>query len=98
LKGFASQFSSLEADKIRLQEEVESTSSKLGNAVKLAAAARRNAYSLKKELEQLKKKLKEEEREKAESEAQRKEKEGLLRQSTLALLDIFNALSLDLFH
>ncbi|KAK1677041.1 hypothetical protein QYE76_037889 [Lolium multiflorum] len=86
LKGFASQFSSLEADKIRLQEEVESTSSKLDNAVKFAAAARQNADSLKKELDQLKRKLKEEEKERVESEAQRKEKDGLLRQSTLALL------------
>ncbi|KAK1677248.1 hypothetical protein QYE76_038096 [Lolium multiflorum] len=87
LKGFASQFSSLEADKIQLQEEVESTSSKLDNAVKLDAAARQKADSLKKELDQLKKKLKEEEKEKAKSEAQRKVKEGLLRQSTLALID-----------
>ncbi|KAK1615836.1 hypothetical protein QYE76_021353 [Lolium multiflorum] len=87
LKGFASQFSLLEADKVRLQEEVESTSSKLDNAVKMAAAAHQNADSLKKELDQLKKKLKEEEKEKAEAEAQRKENEGLLRQSILALLE-----------
>jgi hypothetical protein len=40
LKSFVSQFSSLEADKIRLQEEVESTSSKLYNAIKLADVVR----------------------------------------------------------
>jgi predicted S18 family serine protease len=74
LKSFASQFSSLEADKIRLQEEVESTSSKLDNAIKLAAAARQNVDSLKKELDELKKNLKDE------------EKEALLCQSILALL------------
>ncbi|KAK1677070.1 hypothetical protein QYE76_037922 [Lolium multiflorum] len=85
--GFASQFSSLETDKIRLQGEVESTSSKLDNAVKMAAAAFQNADSLKKELDQLKKKLKEEEKERVESENQRKEREGLLRQSILALLE-----------
>jgi chromosome segregation ATPase len=72
LKGFASQFSSLEADKARLQEEVESTSSKLDNVVKMTAAAHQNADSFKKELEQLKKKVKEEEKEKVEAEAQRK--------------------------
>jgi hypothetical protein len=81
---------------IRLQEEVESTCSKLDNAVKLAAATRQNADSLKKELDQLKKRLKEEEKEKAESEAQRKVKEGLPRQSTLDLLGILNALTLNL--
>jgi chromosome segregation ATPase len=97
LKGFASQFSSLEADKVRLQEEVESTSSKLDNAVKMAAAARQNADSLKKELDQLKKKLKEEEKERVEAEAQRKEKEGLLRQSILALLGNFQCLILEPF-
>jgi chromosome segregation ATPase len=89
LKGFTSPFSSLEADKVRLQEEVESTSSKLDNAVKMAAAAHQNADSLKKELDQLKKKLKEEEKERAEAEAHRKENEGLLRQSILALLSNF---------
>nr|XP_051230264.1 uncharacterized protein LOC127348217 [Lolium perenne] len=86
LKSFASQFSSLGGDKIRLQEEVESTSSNLDTAVKLAAAACQNADSLKKELDQRKKRLKEEEKENAESEAQRKEKEGLLHRSTLDLL------------
>jgi predicted Holliday junction resolvase-like endonuclease len=95
LKGFASQFSSLEADKIRLQEEVESTSSKLDNAIKLAASSRQNADALKKELDELKKKLKEEEKEKAESEARRKEKEGLLHQSVLPLLHKFQCLILE---
>jgi CHASE3 domain sensor protein len=70
---------------------------KLDNALKLAAAARQNADSLKKELDQLKKKLKEEEKERVESEAQRKEKEGLLRQSILALLGNFQCLILEPF-
>ena len=95
MKGFASQFSSLEADKARLQEEVESTSSKLNNVVKMAAAARQNADSLKKELDQLKKKLKEEEKERVEAEAQRKEKHGLLHLSILDLLGNFQCLILE---
>jgi chromosome segregation ATPase len=95
LKGFASQFSSLEADKIQLQEEVESTSSKLDNAIKLAAAARQNVDSLRKELDDLKKKLKDEEKEKAETEAKRKEKEDLLRQYVLTLLGDFRCLILE---
>jgi hypothetical protein len=95
LKGFASQFSSLEADKVRLQEEVESTSSKLDNAVKMDAAARQNADSFKKELDQLEKKLKEEEKERVEGEGQRNEKEGLLRQSILDLLGNFQCLILE---
>jgi chromosome segregation ATPase len=86
LKGFASQFTSLEADKIRLQKEVKSTTSKLNNAVKIAAEACQNADSLKEELERLKKKLKGEETLRAAAEAQRNEKDELLRQSTLALL------------
>ncbi|KAK1662227.1 hypothetical protein QYE76_050386 [Lolium multiflorum] len=90
LKGFTSQFSSLEADKARLQEEVQSTSSKLDQAIKMAAAAHQNADSLKKELDQLKKKLKEEEKEKAEAQAQRKEREDLLHKSTLPLLEAAN--------
>jgi hypothetical protein len=52
----------------------------------MAATARQN---------ELKKKLKEEEKERAEAESQRKEKEGLLRQSTLALLGNFYYLILD---
>jgi seryl-tRNA synthetase len=61
LKCFASQFTSLEADKIRLQKEVESTTSKLNNEVKIVAEACQNADSLKEELERLKNKLKDEE-------------------------------------
>ncbi|KAK1665691.1 hypothetical protein QYE76_053850 [Lolium multiflorum] len=90
LKGFASQFSSLQADKARLQEEVQSTSSKLDQAVTMAATARHNADSLKKELDQLKKKLKEREKEKAEAQSRRKEREDLLHNSTLALLEVDN--------
>jgi hypothetical protein len=55
----------------------------------MAATARPNADSLKRELDQLKKKLKEEEKEKAEAQAQRKEREDLLHKSTLALLGTF---------
>jgi seryl-tRNA synthetase len=86
LKGFGSQFTSLEADKIRLQKQVESTSSKRNNAVKMAAEACQNADSLKEELDRLKKKLKDEETLRAAAEAQMNEKDDLLRQSTLALL------------
>jgi regulator of replication initiation timing len=97
LKDFASQFSSLQADKVRLQEDVLSTTSKLGQAVKIVATARQNADSLKKELDQLKKKLKEEEKEKAEAQAQRKEREDLLHKSTLALLGKFTFFLLNSF-
>jgi predicted transcriptional regulator len=95
LKGFASQFSSLEADKARLQEEVHSTSSKLDQAVKMAATAHQNADSLKRELDQLKKRLKEEDKEKAEAKVQRKKREDLLRQSTLALVGNFYCLIIE---
>jgi chromosome segregation ATPase len=84
--GFCSQFTSLEADKIRLQKEVESTSSKLDNAVKIATEARQNADSLKEELKQLKSKLKDEEALMVAAEAQRNEKDNLLYQFTLSLL------------
>jgi phage shock protein A len=93
LEAFASQFTSLEAEKVQLQQEVESTSSKLDNAVKMAAEARQNADSLKGELEQLRKKLKDEEALKAAAEAQRSEKDDLLRQSTLALLSNIHRLN-----
>jgi vacuolar-type H+-ATPase subunit I/STV1 len=93
LEAFASQFTSLEAEKIQLQKEVESTSSKLDNAVKMAAEDRQNADSLKGELEQLRKKLKDEEALKAAAEAQRSEKDDLLRQSTLALLSNIHRLN-----
>ncbi|KAK1628785.1 hypothetical protein QYE76_003100 [Lolium multiflorum] len=87
LKGFASQFSSLQDDRSWLQEEVQSNSSKLNQAVTMAATARQNADSLKKGAQSLKKKLKEEEQGKAEAHAQRKEREDLLQKSTLALLE-----------
>ncbi|KAK1618972.1 hypothetical protein QYE76_024489 [Lolium multiflorum] len=54
LEAFASQFTSLEADKARLQKEVKSSSSKLDGAVKIAAAARQEVDSLKEELGKLK--------------------------------------------
>ncbi|KAK1684607.1 hypothetical protein QYE76_045455 [Lolium multiflorum] len=83
LEAFASQFTSLEADKIRIKKEVESMSSKLDNAVRIAAEARQNADSLKEELKQLKSKLKDEEALRGASEAK---KDNLLWQSILALL------------
>ncbi|KAK1606886.1 hypothetical protein QYE76_030559 [Lolium multiflorum] len=79
LEAFASQFTSLEADKIRLQEEAKSSSSKLEGAIKKAAVARQEVDSLKEELNRLKERLKEEE-------ARAAEKDELLRQSALALL------------
>ncbi|KAK1679352.1 hypothetical protein QYE76_040200 [Lolium multiflorum] len=79
LEAFASQFTSLEADKIRLQEEAKSSSSKLEGAIKKAAIARQEVDSLKEELNKLKERLKEEE-------ARTAEKDELLRQSALALL------------
>ncbi|KAK1632354.1 hypothetical protein QYE76_006669 [Lolium multiflorum] len=60
LEAFASQFTSLEADKIRLQEEAKSSSSKLDGAIKKAAIARQEVDSLKEELSKLKERLKEE--------------------------------------
>nr|XP_051211213.1 uncharacterized protein LOC127328671 [Lolium perenne] len=86
LEAFAFQFTSLEAEKVRLQKEVESTSLKLDNAVKMAAEACQNADSLKEELERLRSKLKDEEALKITAEAQRSERDNLLRQSILALL------------
>jgi predicted Holliday junction resolvase-like endonuclease len=98
LKGFTSQFSSLEEYKARLQEKVLSTTSKLDQAVTMFAIAHQNAYSLKNELDQLKKKLTEEEKEKAEAQVRRKEREDLLHKSTLALLGKFTALYLNPFY
>ncbi|KAK1683342.1 hypothetical protein QYE76_044190 [Lolium multiflorum] len=80
LEAFASQISTLEADKVRLQEEAKSTSSKLDGAIKKAAIARQEVDSLKEELNKLKEKLKEEE-------ARSAEKDDLLRQSALTLLE-----------
>ncbi|KAK1566162.1 hypothetical protein QYE76_027013 [Lolium multiflorum] len=80
LEAFASQFTSLEADKIRLQEEAKSSSSKLDGAIKKAAVARQEVDSLKEELNKLKERLKEEE-------ARATEKDEVLHQSALALLE-----------
>jgi chromosome segregation ATPase len=96
LEAFASQFTSLEADKVHLQKEVESTSSKLDNAVKMAAEACQNADSLKEELEKLRNKLKDEEALKLAVEAQRNEKDNLLRQSILVLLSNSHLLNFQL--
>ncbi|KAK1647951.1 hypothetical protein QYE76_065756 [Lolium multiflorum] len=87
LEAFASQFTSLEADKVRLQKEVKSSSSKLDDAVKMAAAACQEVDSLKEELGKLKEKLKEEEASRLAAEARAAEKDDLLRQSSLALLE-----------
>ncbi|KAK1613245.1 hypothetical protein QYE76_036918 [Lolium multiflorum] len=76
---FASQFTSLDADKVRLQKEVKSSSSKLDGAVKIAAAARQEVDSLKEELGKLKEKLKEEEASRLVAEARATEKDELLR-------------------
>ncbi|KAK1648330.1 hypothetical protein QYE76_066135 [Lolium multiflorum] len=61
LEASASQYTSLETDKARLQKEVESSSSKLEDAIKIVAKTRQKADSLKDELEELKRKLKDEE-------------------------------------
>jgi uncharacterized membrane protein len=86
LEAFASLFTSLEAEKVRLQKEVESTSLKLDNAVKMAAEDCQNADSLKEELVRLRNKLKDEKALNTAAEAQRSKKDNLLRQSILALL------------
>ncbi|KAK1608050.1 hypothetical protein QYE76_031723 [Lolium multiflorum] len=83
---FASQYTSLETDKARLQKEVESSSSKLEGAIKIAAEARQEVDSLRVELEELKRKLKDEETSRLAAVAQMNEKDDLLRQSVLALL------------
>ncbi|KAK1683960.1 hypothetical protein QYE76_044808 [Lolium multiflorum] len=86
LEAFASQYTSLEVDKARLQKEVDSSSSKLEGAIKIAAEARQEVDSLKDELEGLKKRLKDEETSRLAVEARMIEKDDLLRQSSLALL------------
>ncbi|KAK1687211.1 hypothetical protein QYE76_048059 [Lolium multiflorum] len=86
LESFASQYTSLEVDKAQLQKEVESSSSKLEGAIKIAAEARQEIDSLKEELEELKKRLKDEEASRLTAEAWAIEKDDLLRQSSLALL------------
>ncbi|KAK1677362.1 hypothetical protein QYE76_038210 [Lolium multiflorum] len=90
LEIFASRFTSLEADKVRLQKEAESSSSKLDGAVKIAAATRQEIDSLKEELARLKRKLKEEEASRLVAEARAAEKDEILRQSSLALLEAAN--------
>ncbi|KAK1629856.1 hypothetical protein QYE76_004171 [Lolium multiflorum] len=87
LEAFASQVTSLEADKVRMQKEVKSSSSKLEGAIKIAAEARQEVDSLKEELGRLKEKLKEEEASRLVAEAWAAEKDDLLRQSSLALLE-----------
>jgi hypothetical protein len=86
LEAFASQYTSLETDKARLQKDIESSSSTLEGAIKIAAEARQNADSLKDELEKLKRKLRDNETSRLAAEAQMNEKDDLLRQSVLALL------------
>ena len=86
MEAFTSQFTSLEADKVRLQKEVKSSSSKLEGAIKIAAEARQEVDSLKEELGKLREKLKEEEASRLVAEAWAAEKDDLLRQSSLALL------------
>ncbi|KAK1662846.1 hypothetical protein QYE76_051005 [Lolium multiflorum] len=86
LEAFASQYTSLETDKARLQKEIESSSSKLEGAIKIAAEARQNVDFLKDELEKLKRKLKDEETSRLAAEDQMNEKDDLLRQSISALL------------
>nr|XP_051216542.1 uncharacterized protein LOC127334161 [Lolium perenne] len=86
LETFASQYTSLEANKAQQQKEAKSSSSKLEGAIKIAAEARQEVDSLKEELEGLKKRLKDEEASRLAAEARALEKDDLLRQSSLALL------------
>nr|XP_051221934.1 uncharacterized protein LOC127340201 [Lolium perenne] len=87
LEAFASQYTSLEAYKARLQEEVKYSSSKLEGPTRIAAKARQEVDSLKRELEGLKKRLKDEEASRLSAEAWAIERDDLLRQSSLALLE-----------
>jgi hypothetical protein len=86
LESFASQYASLEADKAQLQKEVESSSSKLEGAIKIAAEAHAEIDALKGEMEELRRRLKDEETAKLTAEAWAMEKDDLLRRSSLALL------------
>jgi chromosome segregation ATPase len=65
IRDFASRFTFLEAENARLQQDAQSKSAQFDEAVKIAATARQEVDSLKKELGQLKKKLKEEKKERA---------------------------------
>ncbi|KAK1664769.1 hypothetical protein QYE76_052928 [Lolium multiflorum] len=86
LESLASHYASLEVDKAQLQKEVESSSSKLEGAIKIAAEARTEIDTLKEELKELKQRLTDEEAAKLTAEARALEKDELLRQSSLALL------------
>ncbi|KAK1680760.1 hypothetical protein QYE76_041608 [Lolium multiflorum] len=86
LESFASQYASLEVDNARLQKEVESSSSKLEGAIKIAAEAHAEIDVLKGELGELKRRLKDEETARLTAEARAMEKDDLLHQSSLALL------------
>ncbi|KAK1692312.1 hypothetical protein QYE76_009009 [Lolium multiflorum] len=86
IRDFASRFTFLEAENARLQQDAQSKSAQFDEAVKIAATARQEVDSLKKELGQLKKKLKEEEKQRAKAQVQTKEKEDKLRNSITALL------------
>jgi hypothetical protein len=86
LEAFASQYTSLEGDKARLQKEVKSSSPKMEGAIKMAVEALQEVDSLKDELEGLKKRLKDEEVSRLAAEVRVTEKYEILRQSSLALL------------
>ncbi|KAK1649643.1 hypothetical protein QYE76_067448 [Lolium multiflorum] len=79
LESFASHYASLEVDKAQLQKEVESSSSKLEGAIKIAAEGRTEVDTLKEELKELKLKLKDEEAARLTAEARAMEKDVLLR-------------------
>ncbi|KAK1685217.1 hypothetical protein QYE76_046065 [Lolium multiflorum] len=85
LESFASRYASL-GDKRSCEKEVESSSSKLEGAIKIATEARTEIVTLKEELKELKQKLKDEEAAKLTAEARTLEKDEILRQSSLALL------------
>ncbi|KAK1686762.1 hypothetical protein QYE76_047610 [Lolium multiflorum] len=87
VESFTSQYASLEVDKAQLQKEVESSSTKLEGAIKIAAEAHAEIDALKGELGELKRRLKDEETARLTAEARAMEKDDLLRQSSLALLN-----------
>ncbi|KAK1605403.1 hypothetical protein QYE76_029076 [Lolium multiflorum] len=84
LEAFASQFTSLEVEKVRLQKEVRSSSSKLDGAVKIAAEACQDVDSLKEELGKLKEKLREEEATRLAAEARAAKKDELLQAANIS--------------
>jgi CHASE3 domain sensor protein len=89
IKDFSSRFTLLQAENARLQQDAQSKSAKLDQAVKIAATAQQDADSLRKELGQ----LKEEEKEKSGGQVQAKEKEDNLCNSITALLGNFIVIS-----